>query len=288
MEQCPHKSPSPCNTCHTCVIIQMYVLICHKNAHTHTHGQTHTHTHTVLFFSPSRSLSGVCVCVCVCVQVQHVDYSGEGVTVKSSCGSRWSAQKVPHTLTHTHWWLCHVVTPVSVLSDGCCVSQVLVTVPLALLQKNLIGFSPPLPDRKLKAIHSLGAGVIEKVSKCPCQCLLMSLARWSTHRSTLCFRWRSSSPHASGTVKSRERIISATSRPVRRREACSVFSTTWVRRCAAAFCTLAELRLTLRKMLIKFSITCDVLLMSLAQHGSTFVAINLHTARRIQVFTPHS
>uniref|UniRef100_A0A672LY92 Lysine demethylase 1B n=1 Tax=Sinocyclocheilus grahami TaxID=75366 RepID=A0A672LY92_SINGR len=66
--------------------------------------------------------------------VQHVDYSGEGVTVTSRCGSRWSAQKV------------------------------LVTVPLALLQKNIIGFSPPLPDRKLKAIHSLGAGVIEKVA----------------------------------------------------------------------------------------------------------------------------
>ncbi|XP_052388842.1 lysine-specific histone demethylase 2 [Carassius gibelio] len=66
--------------------------------------------------------------------VQHVDYSGEGVTVTSSCGSCWSAQKV------------------------------LVTVPLALLQKNVIRFSPPLPDRKLKAIHSLGAGVIEKVA----------------------------------------------------------------------------------------------------------------------------
>ncbi len=37
MGQCPEKSSSPCNTCHTCVIIQMYVLICHKKAHTHTH-----------------------------------------------------------------------------------------------------------------------------------------------------------------------------------------------------------------------------------------------------------
>ncbi len=46
MGQCPHKSPSPCNTCHTCVIIQIYVLICHKNARTHTHTHVHTHTHT--------------------------------------------------------------------------------------------------------------------------------------------------------------------------------------------------------------------------------------------------
>ncbi len=46
MGQCPHKSPSPCNTCHTCVIIQIYVLICHKNARTHTHARAHTHTHT--------------------------------------------------------------------------------------------------------------------------------------------------------------------------------------------------------------------------------------------------
>uniref|UniRef100_A0A8C2Q455 [histone-H3]-N(6),N(6)-dimethyl-L-lysine(4) FAD-dependent demethylase n=1 Tax=Cyprinus carpio TaxID=7962 RepID=A0A8C2Q455_CYPCA len=94
-----------------------------------------------LEYACGSTLDQVCVCVCVCVcvltvclQVQHVDYSGEGVTVTSRCGSRWSAQKV------------------------------LVTVPLALLQKNVIGFSPPLPDRKLKAIHSLGVGVIEKVA----------------------------------------------------------------------------------------------------------------------------
>ncbi len=36
------NSPSPCNTCHTCVIVQIPGIICiRKRAHTHTH--THTH-----------------------------------------------------------------------------------------------------------------------------------------------------------------------------------------------------------------------------------------------------
>jgi len=35
--KCPQKSPSPCNTCHTHVIIQICVLINHINMHTHTH-----------------------------------------------------------------------------------------------------------------------------------------------------------------------------------------------------------------------------------------------------------
>uniref|UniRef100_I3K8G9 [histone-H3]-N(6),N(6)-dimethyl-L-lysine(4) FAD-dependent demethylase n=1 Tax=Oreochromis niloticus TaxID=8128 RepID=I3K8G9_ORENI len=63
-----------------------------------------------------------------------IDYSGDVVKVTSSDGSQWTAQKV------------------------------LVTVPLTLLQRNLIQFNPPLPERKLKAIHSLGAGIIEKIS----------------------------------------------------------------------------------------------------------------------------
>uniref|UniRef100_A0A3Q2CQ89 [histone-H3]-N(6),N(6)-dimethyl-L-lysine(4) FAD-dependent demethylase n=1 Tax=Cyprinodon variegatus TaxID=28743 RepID=A0A3Q2CQ89_CYPVA len=67
-------------------------------------------------------------------QVNAIDYSGEAVKVTSSNGSQWTAQKV------------------------------LVTVPLTLLQKNRIRFNPPLPDRKLKAIHSLGAGIIEKIA----------------------------------------------------------------------------------------------------------------------------
>ncbi|XP_056597117.1 lysine-specific histone demethylase 2 [Triplophysa dalaica] len=66
--------------------------------------------------------------------VQCVEYSGEGVKLTCTNGSQWTAQKV------------------------------LVTVPLALLQKNIIQFNPALPDRKLKAIHSLGAGVIEKIA----------------------------------------------------------------------------------------------------------------------------
>lgn len=66
--------------------------------------------------------------------VQAIDYSGDVVKVTSSNGSQWTAQKV------------------------------LITVPLTLLQMNLIQFIPPLPERKLKAINSLGAGIIEKIA----------------------------------------------------------------------------------------------------------------------------
>ncbi|KAK1789248.1 hypothetical protein P4O66_015183, partial [Electrophorus voltai] len=66
--------------------------------------------------------------------VEAIDYSGNVVKVTTSNGTRYTAHKV------------------------------LVTVPLALLQNNTIQFNPPLPDRKLKAVHSLGAGVIEKIA----------------------------------------------------------------------------------------------------------------------------
>uniref|UniRef100_A0A8C6T1N1 [histone-H3]-N(6),N(6)-dimethyl-L-lysine(4) FAD-dependent demethylase n=1 Tax=Neogobius melanostomus TaxID=47308 RepID=A0A8C6T1N1_9GOBI len=66
--------------------------------------------------------------------VQSIDYSGDHVKVTSTNGSQWTAQKV------------------------------LVSVPLTLLQKNFIQFNPPLSERKMKAIHSLGAGIIEKVA----------------------------------------------------------------------------------------------------------------------------
>ncbi|XP_029446598.1 lysine-specific histone demethylase 1B [Rhinatrema bivittatum] len=65
--------------------------------------------------------------------VQNIDYAGEVVRVTTADGTVWTARKV------------------------------LVTVPLALLQKSIIQFNPPLPERKVKAINSLGAGVIEKV-----------------------------------------------------------------------------------------------------------------------------
>ncbi|XP_039594943.1 lysine-specific histone demethylase 1B isoform X3 [Polypterus senegalus] len=66
--------------------------------------------------------------------VEAIDYTGGDITVIASNGARWIAQKV------------------------------LITIPLALLQKNIIRFNPPLPERKLKAMHSLGAGVIEKIA----------------------------------------------------------------------------------------------------------------------------
>ncbi|XP_014438453.1 lysine-specific histone demethylase 1B isoform X2 [Tupaia chinensis] len=66
--------------------------------------------------------------------VQSIDYSGDDVQVTTTDGTGWSAQKV------------------------------LVTVPLALLQKGAIQFNPPLSEKKTKAINSLGAGIIEKIA----------------------------------------------------------------------------------------------------------------------------
>jgi monoamine oxidase len=41
--------------------------------------------------------------------------------------------------------------------------QVVITIPLALLQQKAVGFEPELPDAKLKAIHGLGSGSIVKL-----------------------------------------------------------------------------------------------------------------------------
>ncbi|XP_004406096.1 PREDICTED: lysine-specific histone demethylase 1B [Odobenus rosmarus divergens] len=66
--------------------------------------------------------------------VQSIDYSGDEVQVTITDGT------------------------------GCTAQKVLVTVPLALLQKGAIHFNPPLSDKKMKAINSLGAGIIEKIA----------------------------------------------------------------------------------------------------------------------------
>ncbi|XP_060100139.1 lysine-specific histone demethylase 2 [Heteronotia binoei] len=66
--------------------------------------------------------------------VRSIDYSGEEVKVTATDGTQWTAQKV------------------------------LIAIPLAILQKGAIQFNPALPERKMKAINSLGAGVIEKIA----------------------------------------------------------------------------------------------------------------------------
>ncbi|KAM5158411.1 lysine-specific histone demethylase 2 [Mantella aurantiaca] len=66
--------------------------------------------------------------------VRKVDYTSPEISLTTSDGKTYSAQKV------------------------------LVTAPLTILQKNVIQFNPPLPEKKVKAINSLGAGVIEKIA----------------------------------------------------------------------------------------------------------------------------
>lgn len=41
--------------------------------------------------------------------------------------------------------------------------KVIVTLPLGVLQKNIVKFSPPLPKKKLEAINQLGMGVLNKL-----------------------------------------------------------------------------------------------------------------------------
>ncbi|XP_063307753.1 lysine-specific histone demethylase 2 [Pelobates fuscus] len=66
--------------------------------------------------------------------VRSIDYTGQDVQLTVADGSTYTAQKV------------------------------LVTAPLAILQKGVIQFNPPLPEKKVKAINSLGAGIIEKIA----------------------------------------------------------------------------------------------------------------------------
>ncbi|KAK2192337.1 hypothetical protein NP493_33g03006 [Ridgeia piscesae] len=67
-------------------------------------------------------------------QVTEVHYFGDHVKVQTSGGETFRADKV------------------------------VVTVPLGLLKADGIAFRPPLPEKKLDAIQSLGAGIIEKVA----------------------------------------------------------------------------------------------------------------------------
>ncbi|XP_048363646.1 lysine-specific histone demethylase 1B [Sphaerodactylus townsendi] len=66
--------------------------------------------------------------------VRGIDCSGEEVQVTAVDGTQWTAQKV------------------------------LVAIPLTVLQKGAIQFNPALPERKMKAINSLGVGIIEKIA----------------------------------------------------------------------------------------------------------------------------
>ena len=42
-------------------------------------------------------------------------------------------------------------------------TRAIITLPLALLKNRAVFFEPPLPQKKIKAIEGLGAGIIEKV-----------------------------------------------------------------------------------------------------------------------------
>eukprot|EP00112_Aurelia_sp_Birch-Aquarium-sp1_P011993 Seg2517.4 transcript_id=Seg2517.4/GoldUCD/mRNA.D3Y31 product="Lysine-specific histone demethylase 1B" protein_id=Seg2517.4/GoldUCD/D3Y31 len=66
-------------------------------------------------------------------QVTEIDYSGDKVQITNQNGEKQSADKV------------------------------IVSVPLAILKKDVIKFKPSLPESKTSAVNSLGAGHIEKV-----------------------------------------------------------------------------------------------------------------------------
>ena len=56
-----------------------------------------------------------------------------------------------------------------------CTLQVIVTVPLFLLKKGRLKFTPDLPPRKQAAISNLGAGLIEKVYQTAFTTLLIKI-----------------------------------------------------------------------------------------------------------------
>ncbi|XP_022252437.1 lysine-specific histone demethylase 1B-like [Limulus polyphemus] len=66
-------------------------------------------------------------------EVKEINYSGDKVIIRCQDGEEWKASKV------------------------------IVTLPLAVLQKEEVTFCPQLPEEKLKAVHRLGAGTVEKI-----------------------------------------------------------------------------------------------------------------------------
>ena len=68
-------------------------------------------------------------------------------------------------MTEVHYFGDHVKVQTSG-GDTFRADKVIVTVPLGLLKADGIAFRPPLPEKKLDAIRSLGAGIIEKVGGC--------------------------------------------------------------------------------------------------------------------------
>uniref|UniRef100_A0A674H805 [histone-H3]-N(6),N(6)-dimethyl-L-lysine(4) FAD-dependent demethylase n=1 Tax=Taeniopygia guttata TaxID=59729 RepID=A0A674H805_TAEGU len=90
--------------------------------------------HTLLTVGYSTVIDKLAEGLDIRLNFPSIDYSGEEVQITTADGTVWTTQKV------------------------------LVTVPLALLQKNAIQFNPPLSEKKIKAINSLGAGVIEKIA----------------------------------------------------------------------------------------------------------------------------
>lgn len=65
--------------------------------------------------------------------VKRVSYAGSSATVETADGTLYTADAV------------------------------IITLPLAILQKGVVQFDPPLPDWKTEAIHALGAGHVNKV-----------------------------------------------------------------------------------------------------------------------------
>ncbi|VDK18652.1 unnamed protein product [Anisakis simplex] len=87
-------------------------------------------------------------------QVTRIEWkSRKKIIVRCANGKKYSADKVKKTFD--------IVTG---LNFSLCTQCVLITVPLAVLQKERISFAPELPVAKRASLKRLGAGLIEKVA----------------------------------------------------------------------------------------------------------------------------